>query len=147
MLEYELKDADDNTYSLNGTLVTTPLKKSWTQGADSFEYDNKIVERSFLPGSALIGEKRLRAREFTLFFNLADNTSTDFQSTLNTILMWANKTKYLVDVDNDMEINITVQDIHIEYDNGSIKHSSNNSFSSSSNSLFNFSTCFFPNSS
>ena len=128
MIEYLLKDKDSNTYSLNGSLVSVPLKATWSQGSDVFSYDNKIVERSFLPGALLVGEKRLMSRNFTMLLNSARPSDNDFQVDINELLMWLNKTKYLVDVTNNMQIEITVKEIEIEYDQGSLKHSSNNRF-------------------
>lgn len=129
MIEYALKDENDNTYSLNGTLVSSALKNSISQGADIFEYDNKIVERSFLYGSDLIGDKRLMAREFTLFLSRAEEAESDYRQYANEILQWLDKTKYLVDVTNSLQIEITVNTSEISYDPGSLKHSSEDHFS------------------
>jgi len=128
MIEYQLKDKDGNTFSLNGDLVTTPLKDSWTPQDDNFSYDNKIIDRSFLPGSSLIGEKRLMSRPLTMFMNLTFPESADFRDSMNEILFWLNKTVSIIDVKNAAEIEVTIDTIDITYDTGSNKLSSDNSF-------------------
>ena len=129
MIEYQLKDANDNTYSLNGTLVSGSLKKSWTQESDVFDFDNKIVDRSFLPGASLIGEKRLMSREFSMTLTRAEATETAYKAASNELLYWLGKTKYLVDVTNSLEIEITVNSMEIAYDKGALKYSSDDHFS------------------
>lgn len=129
MIEYQLKDADNNTYSLNGALVNGSLKKSWTQESDIFEYDNKIIDRSFLPGSSLIGEKRLRSREFTMSLVRSEQDTDDYRTAANELLFWLNKTKYIVDVTNTRQMEITINSAEVSYDPGSLKLSSNDSFS------------------
>ena len=127
MIEYQLKDADGNTFDVNGASVTMALKGSFSQGEDSFEFDNRIIEKSFLPGSSLIGEKRLKAKGFTLSFSYANPDSALFRAQLNTILLWIAKTVYVVDVTNDMQIEVTADTASLGYDRGSLKLSSENS--------------------
>ena len=127
MIEYQLKDSDDNLYDINGDSVTLALKGSFTQGEDSFSYDNRIVERSFLSGSALIGDKRLMQKGFTLSFSSANSDSGLYRMEINTLLSFINKTVAIVDVTNDMEIKVTAETMNIGYDSGSLKHSSDNS--------------------
>lgn len=126
MIEYQLKDADGNTYDLNGDTVTVELKGSWTHGADSFEKDNRIVESSFLPGAQLIGEPRLMSRSLTLTVERASKTA--WRDEMNELLQWINKARWLVDVTNEMELAVVVRVSTLEYDRGALKRSSSNTF-------------------
>jgi hypothetical protein len=126
MIEYQLKDIDGNTYSLNGDSVTRPFKLTLTQGEDTFEYDNRIVERSFLPGSSLIGEKRLKQKSLSLTFLSANPDSTAYRAELNELLMWLNKTVWIVDVTNNMQIKATADTVTLGYNLGSLKQLSDN---------------------
>ena len=126
MIEYQLKDKDGNTFDINGDSVSLALKGSFTQTEDSFSFDNRIIERSFLPGSSLIGEKRLQQKSFTLSFSSANNDTSVYRSELNEILMWIAKTVYIVDVSNDMQIKVTADNMGLGYDRGSLKKSSDN---------------------
>ena len=54
-MEYNLIDADDNSYSLNGVLVPTIMQGSLQRTTEAYEFDREIVERSFLPGSVVLG--------------------------------------------------------------------------------------------
>lgn len=128
MIEYQLKDADGNTYDLNGSAVTVELKKTWRQGGDSFGYDNKIVERSFLPGSVLIGEPRIMSRLFTLSVDKTAADSSDWRDELNELLSFITKTRAIVDVTNDMEISVVPSSISVDSDRGSEKLFSENTF-------------------
>lgn len=126
MIEYELKDGAGNTFSLNGSGVTYELKRAFTQGGDDFQWDNRVIDRSFLPGASLIGEKRLKSKGFTLSFPVIEGQAETFRAQINELFFWANKTEYIVDVTNDMEIKVTADTGNISYDPGSLKRSSNN---------------------
>ena len=128
MIEYELKDKDDNTYSLNGSAVSIDLKDTWTQGGDTFEYDNKILDKTFLPGSTLVGSSRLTGRSFTLEVTRTNSSSSDYRTELNQLLEFISRTKYLVDITNNMEIEIVAEEASVEYQQGSLKHLSSNKF-------------------
>jgi hypothetical protein len=128
MIEYLLKDADGDTFSVNGDLVTTPLASSFSQGSDNFTYDNRIVERSFLPGSALIGDKRLMARQFTMMLNSANPIDATFRADVNELIYWLNKTVAIVDNEHNIEIGVTIDSIDIDYSPGSTKLASDNTF-------------------
>lgn len=97
MIEYQLKDADGNTYSLNGELVDRSLKNSVTQGRDAFTFDNKIIERSFLPGSSKIGESRIMSRQLSISLNRINTSDEQFKLEANELLYWLSKSKYLVE--------------------------------------------------
>jgi len=128
MIEYQLKDENGNTFSLNGASVTTALKQSLTQSGDTFEYANKIAENSYLPGSTLIGKARLQSRELTLSVDIANESSSDYRDIMNELLSAISTTKFIVDVTNNMQIEATPSDITIDYTEGALKNVSNNQF-------------------
>lgn len=128
MIEYLLKDKDDNTYDLNSSSVTVELSKSWSQGNDSFEYRNKVVERTYLPGSVKVGDSRLKDRVLTFKVHRTDDSSSNYRSDLNELLEFIAKTKYIVDVTNDMQIEVAIESIDVEYDRGTEKQYSENIF-------------------
>lgn len=129
MIEYNLKDRDGNLYSLNGGAVSRALKDSWTQGEDLFSYDSKIINKTFLPGATLVGSSRLASREFTLMVESTDPVSTAYRAEVNELLEFLSRTKYLVDVTNDMQIEIVTDSISIGYDPGGLKKISHNQIS------------------
>lgn len=129
MIEYELKDAAGNTFPLNGATVTTPLKNTWSQGGDSFSFDNKIIEKTYLPGSTFVGESRLMGRELTLTVEKTNPDAGLFRDEVNTLLDFVSRTKFIVDVTNDMEIEVVVGDVSADYASGSLKHYAGLSFS------------------
>ena len=129
MIEYQLKDEDGNTFDLNGSSVTVALKNSVTQGEDSFDYDNKIIDRSYLDGSVVIGSKRLIARKYVMQITHVNNDSSAYRAIINELLYWLSKTVYIVDVTNSLELSVVISEINISYDEGALKLSSDDSFS------------------
>ncbi len=121
MIEYQLKDKDNNVFSLNGDSVTLALKGAMTQGSDSFSFDNKIVDKSFLAGSKLIGESRIEDRRITLVFPNTNPAMGTFRSDVNEILRQVRKTKYIVDATNGMQIEVVPINMEVPYDAGSLK--------------------------
>lgn len=126
MIEYQLKDAEGTTYSLNGDSVTVALKKSVTFSKDSFSIDNKVAERSFTPGSVLIGNSRFKQRVLTLMLSRTNNDMDTFRSELNDFLYFVSKTRYIVDVTNNMQIEVVPESIDIDYEDGALKKLSEN---------------------
>ncbi len=129
MIEYKLKDKDGNTYSLNGSGVTVSLKQTVTQESDSFTFDNKIVERSFLPGSQHIGHSRLQSREFKLTFERVNDDLSSYRIESNQLISFIQKTAYIIDVTNNMELRVVVRSMDIDYLQGSLKKYSTDTFS------------------
>ncbi len=129
MIEYRLKDIANNTFSLNGAAVPFSLKGAMTQGGDSFSFDNRVVERSFLPGSKLVGESRLEAREITLEMPEMNSDSDTYRDNINSLLAFLRKTVYIEDNTNQMQIKVVPSELEIDYDAGSLKKYSENSFS------------------
>ncbi len=128
MIEYELKDIDDNTYPLNGDTVTVALKNTWTQGADTFEYENKVIERSFLPGATVVAPPRVMSRQLNLTVESTNADPASFRAEVNALLSFVAKTRYIVDITNDMQIEVVPASSAIEYANGSLKLNSVNAF-------------------
>lgn len=121
MIEYQLKDADENLFSLNGAAVTNALKNTWTQGSEDFSFDNKIIEKTYLPGSTKVGASRLMSRKFMLTAEKTNPDSAILRDEMNELFEFAARTKYLVDVTNDMQIEIVIDDISTDYEKGSLK--------------------------
>ncbi|GAG76915.1 unnamed protein product, partial [marine sediment metagenome] len=63
MIEYALKDKDDNLYELNDADIVQPAKGSLSLGDDVFTFENKIVENSSLHGAVKLGKTRIASRE------------------------------------------------------------------------------------
>lgn len=121
MIEYELKDEDGNTYSLNGDAVTRQFKDTWTQDSDRFSYENKLLRRSYLPGSILVGNPRIEGRSISLAVNAASSDPQVFRDEVNELLEFAARARYLVDVTNDMQLSVVVSNTGIDYAKGSLK--------------------------
>jgi hypothetical protein len=128
MIEYQLKDADGNTFSLNGDTVVEEFTKTWKQGSDDYAFESKIIERSFLPGASLVGEPRVAARTIVLTSEYSNDDSATYRAYLNGLLQAVFNARWLVDVTNSMEIEIVAQGSVVEYMTGSLKLSSDNSF-------------------
>lgn len=121
MIEYQLKDGDGNLFPLNGATVTREFKDTWTQGDDEYSFDNKILERSNLPGSVLVGNPRIEGRGISLSVKAASSDSQVFRGEVNQLLEFVARTRYLVDVTNDMQIAVIVSDASVSYESGSLK--------------------------
>lgn len=128
MIEYILEDKDGNQYVLNDSSVTEPAKSSLTYPDDSFEYETRLVDNSFLPGSVKIGSIRLMGRTLTFELSRADKDTDSFNTAVNTLISKLQSVKYLIDNTNGKRILVVLSSISIAYDSGSLHHSSNDSF-------------------
>ena len=59
MIEYALKDIDDNEYVLNDAAIVKPARGSLSIDSDNFSFQNKIVESSALHGAVKLGKTRI----------------------------------------------------------------------------------------
>lgn len=121
MIEYRLRDADNNIYNLNTSAVTVQLKESTTQLDDSFIFENSIVPKSYLPGSVLVGQNRLQEREFTMTIDHTNPSSSTFRTELNSLLSFVEKTVYIEDITNDMRLKVVIDTASILYGEGGLK--------------------------
>lgn len=125
-LEYRLKDANNNVFSLNGDAVPFALKETWTQGGSTFSLDTRVVDRTFIPGSKRIGETRLEARTFVLEFEETQVLTDDFRDNLNSLLEFYVKTTKIEDNTSGMDISVVPTTMDIAYLAGSLKKHSEN---------------------
>jgi hypothetical protein len=126
LIQYALRNVNGDLTQLNDSTIDTIARKSLSLGDDNFSFENKIVEKSSLPGSVQLGERRLMARELTLFFNRSESSDSDFRTAENKLLQALDTAVYLVDVTNSRQVPISVLDYNAEYDAGSYQHSSGN---------------------
>jgi hypothetical protein len=126
VIEYAIRNTAGDLISLNGSSIDRIARESFSLGNDGFSFENKIVEKSSLPGSVQLGERRLMARELVLFFNRTDTSDSDFRTVENTLLQGLDNAVYLVDVTNNRQVPISVLSHNIEYDSGSYQLSSDN---------------------
>lgn len=129
MIEYKLKDVNNNTFSLNGDAVPFVLKGAMTQSGDDFSFDNKIVDRSFLPGSKKIGESRLESRRIVLDIPDMSSDLATYRDNINQLVSFFSKTVRIEDSTNTMDILVVPQSCDIDYLRGSLKQYSDNSMS------------------
>lgn len=127
MIEYSLRNSNDDLLPLNDATVSNPAKDSTTLTDDNFNFDNKIVENSALPGAVQLGKRRLISRNLNITFSRAESDYSDFKIAENALLSFLKDTVYLVDVTNDRQILVSIEGYDISYDEGSYQHSSNNS--------------------
>lgn len=120
MIEYALRDADGNDYSLNGAGRPSPAAASLTFVSEQFEFDNKIVEKSGLPGSVKLGETRTMSRNIEIEYS---TTGSDMVAELNGMLRALRDAVYLLDVTNSRRVPIAVRGVITDYDPGSHKKS------------------------
>ena len=126
MIEYALRDIDANELVLNGAAIAEPAQSSFQLGADGFEYENRIVENSALPGSVKLGKTRLRQREMVVTFDRAHPDLDDFRAADNLVLEFLRRAILLVDKTNGRQVSIAVAAYNISYERGARLHSSVN---------------------
>jgi hypothetical protein len=124
MIEYTLEDANGTQYDLNDSSIDTVARKSISYEDARIRFDNKIVEKSYLPGDLVVGSPRLMTREIELVLNRADS---NFETQLNTLIYNLEKAVYLVNKTDSKRIKIRLLNVNIIYDRGAHKKSSNES--------------------
>lgn len=122
-MEYQLIDSNGNTYSLNGSLVPSVSGRSMARASDIFLFEQKIVERSFLPGAAKVGDPRIQSRGFVFNSDFAFQTDATFDAYMNELLSELGKASVLRDLTNEKDTKIAITEMTIEYQPGSIKRS------------------------
>ncbi len=126
MIEYALRDIDDNEYVLNDASIDQPARGSFTYTAEDFQNDNRIVPNSAIAGSVKLGKTRLMSREITLRFTRAHSATSDFRTAENVFMEFLQRAVLLVDKTNSISIKIAVIGNSLPYDVGSHKLSSSN---------------------
>ncbi len=127
MIQYALKDKDDNLYNLNDSAIVEPAKGSLSLGDDVFTFENKIVENSSLHGAVKLGKTRIASREMIITFSraLSEDYSL-FRIAENALLTALLKAVYLVDVTNSLQVPIAITKYPIGYNKGAYQQSSDN---------------------
>lgn len=113
----------ENTYELNGTLTPTIPRGSFSRGTENITFQQKIIERSFLPGSVKIGDPRLQSRPMVFNQDFAFKTDADYDSFMNELIRNAQIANYIRDLTNEKQAQVALIDLSIPYDPGSIKRS------------------------
>lgn len=130
MIEYALKDIDDNEYVLNDAAIVEPAKGSLSFENEKFAFENKIVESSALHGAVKLGKTRIESREISLRFSrgLGDTVAgaAAFRTAENALLKAIFTAIYLVDKTHGMQVPIAISDYNLDYDKGAHKLSSDN---------------------
>lgn len=130
MIEYALQDIDGNEYELNNDAgIDTVAKNSLTSLSDDFVWDQRIEQRSFLHGAVKLGKDRIAARSITFDYTRAvGEDSSAYRLAENTLMLWLNKTVYLIDKTNNLRVKIAVKNHTPQYDEGGHKISGTGSF-------------------
>jgi hypothetical protein len=123
MIEYEFLDSDSNAYKPNGTGVSTIVKKSFTLGGEQFSFEQKIVEKSFLPGASKVGDARVASRSIMFELDFAFDNDSDYNDFLNNLLFWLKKTVIIKDLTNEVQCRVAATEASAEFEDGSLKRS------------------------
>ena len=98
---YAFEDAEGNRYLPNGVSISKIAQSTFGQNADSFSWENKIIDKSFLPGSKKLGTTRLKSDNISFSLTRANEESVDFRSALNDLLQAVQKTKYVINLTDE----------------------------------------------
>jgi hypothetical protein len=130
MIEYALADIDGNELELTEELTfDTISKKSLTSDMDSFSWENRIVERSSLPGAIKLGNSRLENRSVRFSYTRAvGEDEASLRADENLFLQWLNKVVYLLDNTNLLRIKVAPESHDSAYDPGAHKISTEGEF-------------------
>lgn len=122
-MKYLLIDIDDNEYELNGELVPSVIGNSLSYSSDEVSFVQEVIEKSFLPGSAIVGTSRVEARSLEFIATFTFTSDEEYDTYFNSLLYEVGKTIKIKDVKGDKETKIAVSAINIEFDNGCLKRS------------------------
>jgi len=129
MIRYALEDIDGNYFELTGATISSLARNTMTISGEAFQFDNKIVENSSIPGSTLIGDPRLKAGMIDITYLRVHDDYEDYIVAENLLLTWLKKTVAIRDITNSRRMYVAVNDVQIDYDTGSLKLSSDNRIS------------------
>jgi hypothetical protein len=130
MIQYALQDADGNELNLaTSAEFSSIFKNSLTFDSEDFSWENKLAERSALPGAVKLGDTRLERRELVFNYTTAVGEDSDaYRQDENTLLLWLNKTEYLVDKSNSIQTRVVIVSHEPSYDSGGHKMSGEGQF-------------------
>ena len=130
MIEYALKDIDDNEYVLNDAAIVEPARGSLTIDSEGFAFENKVVESSSLHGAVKLGKTRIMSREIGLRFSRALGEAAvgvaAYRAAENALIAALYSAVYLVDKTHGMQTPIAISDYNLDYGPGAHKLSSDN---------------------
>jgi len=126
MIRYALEDSDGSYFELTGVSIAQPTRGSVTISGERFNYDNKIIENSSIPGATLIGDPRLASSSIDLIYVRVHDNINAYMLAENALLVWLKKTVAIRDITNSRRLYVTIDNIEIRYDDGSLKLSSEN---------------------
>ena len=130
MIEYALKDIDDNEYILNDATIAEPAKGSLSFDSETFAFENKVVESSSLHGAVKLGKTRIMSREISLKFSRALGATVAgaaaYRTAENALLAALHSAVYLVDKTHGMQTPIVISDYNLSYETGAHKLASEN---------------------
>lgn len=112
-MKFILEDSESLQYDFDANIGKV-IKVS----TENREIDIDNIQRSFKPGSIVLGEKRIASNDLVLEFEINQNEDVDFRPLLNNLLYWARKAIYLLDTDNEIRTKITLSAIEIPWDAG-----------------------------
>lgn len=124
MIEYSFEDVEGRTYNLNDSGIQIIARNSLTYSDLKLNYENRIINKTYLPGSHVVGDPRLMSRK--LSFDLK-RTGDNFETQLNMFIRKAEIAKYLVDDTNSRRMRIVLDSVNVKYEKGSLKKFSDES--------------------
>jgi len=127
---YALKDADGNIFKLNDLTDTGIFVGSLTYTDESLSNDNRIAEKSSLPGSVKLGKTRTQARNISFAYNRVEGVDfADFIAAENELIYNFNKTEYVIDINNNRQVKVAPDTYALTYSEGAHKLSGEGSVS------------------
>jgi len=115
--------ARENTFELNGDLTPSISRGSFARGSEEINFEQKLITRSFLSGSAKVGEARLQSRQMVFNQEFALTSDQSYDDYVNELINKAAEATYIRDTTNNKQTKIAVLNMSIPYDVGSIKRS------------------------
>ena len=121
MILYAVQDSNGNEFELNGNSIQVIPKNTTTYIGDSFSWDNRTVENSFLPGDIEINEPRLQARNLDFIATFTNPDSVSFRNEINDFILNISKAKFLIDKTNSIRASVARSSFDVQYQNGTHK--------------------------
>jgi hypothetical protein len=85
---------------------------------DSFSIDNDVIERSFTDGAIIPGESRGTSKELILNVAINNQSESAYRDIVNNLFYWCRKAVTIRDTVNNIETDVRISELPIEYDEG-----------------------------
>lgn len=85
---------------------------------DSRAIDLDQIQRSFGPGSIVIGEKRLQSAALSIVVEINRDADTDFRTEYNQLIYWAREARWIEDTDSDLRTRVSFSGVKNTMDRG-----------------------------